>query len=77
VNLATCLVLPVRTDARPVGALALYTEQPGVFVGAAHDVPLLLAAQTGIAVHNASAYADARSSSDTCSRRSSAAGSNR
>ena len=59
-GLCTCLVLPIRTDTRPVGALALYGEAPGTFAAAGHDISVLLAAQTGVAVHNAKAYADAR-----------------
>src|SRR5947207_4719094 len=48
---ASCLVLPLRTDRQPSGAIALYGAEPGVFTGAAHDVALLVAAQGGAAVH--------------------------
>ncbi len=52
----SCLVLPLRTDRRPAGAVALYGHEPEVFRGAAHDIALLFAAQGGTAVHNASLY---------------------
>jgi GAF domain-containing protein len=57
---ASCLVLPLRTDRQPAGAIALYGPEPGVFVGAAHDVTLLVAAQGGAAVHNAALYRTCR-----------------
>lgn len=41
----SCLVLPLRTDRQPAGAVALYGHQPDVFRGAAHDIALLFAAQ--------------------------------
>jgi GAF domain-containing protein len=50
------LSLPLRTDRRPAGAVALYGQEPGVFVGVAHDVALLFAAQGGTAVRNAALY---------------------
>jgi GAF domain-containing protein len=57
---ASCLVLPLRTDRQPAGAIALYGPAPGLFVGAAHDVALLVAAQGGAAVHNAALYRTCR-----------------
>jgi GAF domain-containing protein len=57
---ASCLVLPLRTDRQPAGAVALYGPEPGVFRGAAHDVALLVAAQGGAAVHNAALYRTCR-----------------
>src|SRR5579859_6091045 len=57
---ASCLVLPLRTDRQPAGAIALYGTEPGVFRGAAHDVALLVAAQGGAAVHNAALYRTCR-----------------
>jgi GAF domain-containing protein len=56
----SCLVLPLRTDQQPAGAIALYAPEPGVFRGAAHDVALLVAAQGGTAVRNASLYGTCR-----------------
>ena len=50
------LALPLRTDQRPAGAVALYGDAPGVLRGAAHDIALLFAAQGGTAVRNASLY---------------------
>jgi hypothetical protein len=57
---ASCLVLPLRTDRQPAGAIALYGTEPGVFRGAAHDIALLVAAQGGVAVHNAALYRTCR-----------------
>ncbi len=57
---ASCLVLPLRTDRHPAGALALYGPEPDVFRGAAHDIALLVAAQGGAAVHNATLYRTCR-----------------
>ena len=57
---ASCLVLPLRTDRQPAGAVALYGQEPNVFRGAAHDIALLAAAQGGIAVHNAALYGTCR-----------------
>jgi GAF domain-containing protein len=56
----SCLVLPLRTDRQPAGAVALYGDEPDVFRGAAHDVALLVAAQGGTAVHNAALYRTCR-----------------
>jgi transcriptional regulator with GAF, ATPase, and Fis domain len=52
----SCLVLPLRTDRTPAGAVALYGQSPDAFRGAAHDIALLFAAQGGTAVRNASLY---------------------
>jgi GAF domain-containing protein len=57
---ASCLVLPLRTDRQPAGAVTLYGREPNVFRGAAHDIALLVAAQGGTAVHNASLYGTCR-----------------
>jgi GAF domain-containing protein len=57
---ASCLVLPLRTDQQPAGAVALYGPEPDTFRGAAHDVALLVAAQGGAAVHNATLYRTCR-----------------
>ena len=57
---AACLVLPLRTDRQPGGAVALYGQEPNVFRGAAHDIALLVAAQGGAAVHNAALYGTCR-----------------
>ncbi|HTQ89024.1 MAG TPA: GAF and ANTAR domain-containing protein [Streptosporangiaceae bacterium] len=57
---ASCLVLPLRTDRQPAGAVALYGHEPNVFRGAAHDIALLVAAQGGIAAHNAALYRTCR-----------------
>jgi GAF domain-containing protein len=56
----SCLVLPLRTDRQPAGAVALYGGDPNVFRGAAHDIALLFAAQGGTAVRNAALYRDCR-----------------
>ncbi len=56
----SCLVLPLRTDRQPAGAVALYGHEPDVFRGAAHDIALLFAAQGGTAVRNASLYSACR-----------------
>jgi GAF domain-containing protein len=56
----SCLVLPLRTDRRPAGAVALYGQERHVFQGAAHDIALTFAAQGGSAVHNAAQYRECR-----------------
>lgn len=56
----SCLVLPLRTDQQPAGAVALYGEQPSVFRGVSHDAALLFAAQGGTAVRNAAIYGTCR-----------------
>ena len=56
----SCLVLPLRTDQQPAGAVALYGARPGAFRGAAHDAALLLAAQGGTAARNAAIYGACR-----------------
>ncbi|MGI8445610.1 MAG: GAF and ANTAR domain-containing protein [Streptosporangiaceae bacterium] len=52
----SCLLLPLRTDRRPAGVVALYGRQPNAFRGAPYDLALLFAAQGGTAVHNAALY---------------------
>jgi GAF domain-containing protein len=52
----SCLVLPLRTDRRPAGAVTLYGQERHAFQGAAHDIALTFAAQGGAAVHNAALY---------------------
>lgn len=56
----SCIVLPLRTDRRPAGAIALYAQDSAAFGGASHDIALLFAAQGGTAVHNAALYRAAR-----------------
>jgi len=56
----SCLVLPLRTDRRPAGAVALYGQERHAFQGAAHDIALLFAAQGGTALHNAALYRECR-----------------
>jgi hypothetical protein len=46
----SCLVLPLRTDRRPAGAIALYGQERHAFQGAAHDIALTFAAQGGTAM---------------------------
>jgi GAF domain-containing protein len=55
-GLRSCLILPLRTDREPGGALAIYGTEPGCFTGAGHDVALLFAAQGGVAMRNAALY---------------------
>jgi transcriptional regulator with GAF, ATPase, and Fis domain len=55
-ELRSCLVLPLRTDREPGGALAIYGREPGCFAGSGHDVALLFAAQGGVAMRNAALY---------------------
>jgi transcriptional regulator with GAF, ATPase, and Fis domain len=59
-DLHSCLVLPLRTDRKPGGALAVYGNEPDAFVGSSHDVALLFAAQGGVAVRNAALYRGCR-----------------
>jgi GAF domain-containing protein len=54
------LVLPLRTDRQPAGAIALYGQEGDVFRGTAHDIALLFAAQGGTAVRNARLYRTCR-----------------
>jgi transcriptional regulator with GAF, ATPase, and Fis domain len=56
----SCLILPLRTDRRPGGALVVYGTEPEAFVGAGHDLALLFAAQGGVALQNAAAYRGCR-----------------
>ena len=58
VGLRSCLILPLRTDREPGGALAIYGKEPGCFTGAGHDVALLFAAQGGVAMRNAAEVKD-------------------
>jgi GAF domain-containing protein len=60
VGIASCLVLPLRTDRRPAGAVALYGQERHAFEGAAHDIALTFAAQGGTAMHNAAQYRECR-----------------
>jgi GAF domain-containing protein len=59
-GLRSCLVLPLRTDRRPGGALAVYGNEPGAFIGSGHDVAMLFAAQGGVAMRNAALYRNCR-----------------
>jgi hypothetical protein len=59
-GLRSCLILPLRTDREPGGALAIYGAQPGCFTGAGHDVALLFAAQGGVAIRNAALHRSCR-----------------
>lgn len=59
-GLRSCLVLPLRTDPQPGGAVALYGRDRQSFRGADHDIALLLAAQGGVAVNNAAMYHSCR-----------------
>lgn len=52
----SCLMLPLRTDRRPAGALSLYGQQPGAFRDTSQDLAVLFAAQGGTAVRNAALY---------------------
>jgi GAF domain-containing protein len=56
----SCLILPLRTDREPGGALAIYGREPGSFTGAGHDVALLFAAQGGVALRTAALYRNCR-----------------
>ena len=56
----SCLVLPLRTDRQPAGAVALYGQQRHAFREAAHNIALLSAAQEGTAVRNAALYRQGR-----------------
>jgi GAF domain-containing protein len=59
-GLRSCLILPLRTDREPGGALAIYGREPNCFTGAGHDVALLFAAQGGVAMRNATVYGNCR-----------------
>lgn len=52
----SCMMLPLRIDLRPVGAVALYGQDADAFRGASYDLALLFAAQGGTAIHNAEVY---------------------
>jgi GAF domain-containing protein len=56
----SCLIVPVRTDRRPGGALAVYGREPDAFAGSGQDIALLFAAQGGVAIRNAAAYRNCR-----------------
>jgi transcriptional regulator with GAF, ATPase, and Fis domain len=56
----SCLVLPLRTDRRPGGALAIYGMDAAAFTGSGHDIALLFAAQGGVAMRNAAVYRGCR-----------------
>jgi hypothetical protein len=56
----SCLVLPLRTDRKPGGALAVYGRSAEAFAGSGHDIALLFAAQGGVAIRNATAYRNCR-----------------
>jgi GAF domain-containing protein len=56
----SCLVLPLRTDRRPGGALVIYGRAADAFAGSSHDIALLFAAQGGVAIRNAAAYRNCR-----------------
>jgi GAF domain-containing protein len=59
-GLGSCLILPLRTDRKPGGALAVYGREPEAFTGSGHDIALLFAAQGGVAISNATAYRNCR-----------------
>lgn len=59
-GLRSCLILPLRTDRKPGGALVVYGRDPDAFIGSGHDLALLFAAQGGIAIRNAAAYRNCR-----------------
>lgn len=56
----SCLMLPLRIDRRPAGAVSLYGREPSAFGGASHDLALLFAAQGGTAVQNSVLYQECR-----------------
>jgi hypothetical protein len=56
----SCLVLPLRTDRQPGGAVALYGRDRHCFRGADQDIALLLAAQGGVAMDNDAIYRSCR-----------------
>jgi GAF domain-containing protein len=53
---ASCLMLPLRTDRRPAGAVSLYGQDRDAFRGTSHDLAVMFAAQGGTAVQNAANY---------------------
>jgi GAF domain-containing protein len=59
-GLRSCLILPLRTDREPGGAIAIYGAEPRAFTGAGHDIALLFAAQGGVAMRNATVYGNCR-----------------
>ena len=56
----SCLMLPIRTDRRPAGALSVYGREPDALRGTSHDLAVLFAAQGGAAIHNAALYQTCR-----------------
>jgi GAF domain-containing protein len=56
----SCLMLPLRTDRRPSGALSLYSEARTAFGGASHDLAVLFAAQGGAGIYNTTIYQTAQ-----------------
>ena len=56
----SCLVLPLRTDRKPGGALGIYGGAVDAFAGSGHDLALLFAAQGGVAIRNAASYRNCR-----------------
>jgi GAF domain-containing protein len=52
----SCLVIPLRGDVEPAGAMVLYGDAQRAFQGSAYDIALLFAAQGAAAVHNATVY---------------------
>ena len=52
----SCLMLPLRTDRQPSGAMSLYSGARAAFRGSSHDVAMLFAAQGGAAVDNAAVF---------------------
>ena len=63
-GLHSLISLPLHTDQRPAGAVALYAGCPGAFSGTAHDIALLFAAQGGTALYNAEVYGTCRQMTD-------------
>lgn len=60
VGFGSCLMLPLRIDRRPAGAVSLYGRDRGAFGGVSQDLALLFAAQGGTAVQNAARYQECR-----------------
>jgi len=59
-GLRSCVIVPLRTDRKPGGALAVYGRQADAFAGSGQDLAMLFAAQGGVAVRNAAAYRSCR-----------------
>jgi GAF domain-containing protein len=60
----SCLVIPLRGDVEPAGAMVLYGDAERAFQGSAYDIALLFAAQGAAAVHNATVYRACRNMLD-------------